>query len=42
MSQLFEMIRRRLRRSGIMAGDIFGPASDRSFCGTCSRLFTAL
>lgn len=31
MSQLFEMVRRRLRRNGIMAGDIFGPASDRSF-----------
>jgi SAM-dependent methyltransferase len=31
MHQLFDMVRRRLRHTGIMAGDILGPASDRSF-----------
>jgi SAM-dependent methyltransferase len=31
MHQLFEMVHRRLRHTGIMAGDILGPASDRSF-----------
>jgi SAM-dependent methyltransferase len=31
MHQLLEMVCRRLRPAGIMAGDILGPASDRSF-----------
>jgi SAM-dependent methyltransferase len=31
MHQLFDMFRRRLRPTGIMAGDILGPKSDRSF-----------
>jgi SAM-dependent methyltransferase len=31
MHRLFEMVRRRLQPGGIMAGDILGPASDRSF-----------
>ena len=31
MHQLFEMVGRRLRHTGVMAGDILGPASDRSF-----------
>jgi SAM-dependent methyltransferase len=29
--RLFNMARRRLRPGGVMAGDILGPASDRSF-----------
>ena len=31
LNRLFEMVRRRLEPAGIMAGDILGPASDRSF-----------
>ena len=31
MHRLLEMVYRRLQPKGIMAGDIFGPASDRSF-----------
>jgi SAM-dependent methyltransferase len=31
MHQLFEMVHHRLRHTGIMAGDILGPASDRGF-----------
>jgi SAM-dependent methyltransferase len=31
MHQVFEMVRRRLRQTGVMAGDILGPASDRGF-----------
>ena len=31
MHQLFAVVRRRLRHTGLMAGDILGPASDRSF-----------